>query len=450
VHISDRLAEYRLGVLGQRATDFLAVRRIAPIECFLTCEGGEDAGSIAGISPLLSPEHQDCHRRVWTNRSLGELVGLARDQLGDIIRNPQFPLNVLAYSATAEWELFAVEKGIFVNVVAPDAKLKTALDDKILVRGALSRLGLPVPTSLAVNIARLDYEALVVQLGQPLIVQRPFGSAGIGTFVVDSAEELKSAGEAQKGSLLVSSYEGATTLNVHGLVTQNGTGVSMPSVQLTGIPELSSSWSSYCGNDYSAIKDLPPEVLLEVQRLTAAVGEWLFGQEYRGIFGIDMVIQDSTVRILEVNPRLQGSTWLLSEFELESGKIPMAINHFLQLLGQPVDLDSQSYACNGAYAILHHLGPQPAEVAHDLRPGVFMLNEQGQLAWKREGFGFIELQDEEFLVFGIPPRPMCIVDPGAVLARIATRSRLATSNGRALTEWAARVVKAVAREFSTI
>jgi len=302
-----------------------------------------------------------------------------------------------------------------------------------------------------VDIAELDYQALVHQLGHPLVVQQPIGSAGIGTFVVESEEELKCAGETQKvGSVLVSSYEGATTLNVHGLVAPGGIGVSLPSVQLTGIPELSASWSSYCGNDYSAIKDLRPEVPLEVHRLTAAVGEWLFGQGYRGIYGIDMVIQDNTVRILEVNPRLQGSTWLLSELELESGNVPMAINHFLQLLGQPVDLVSKSYAGDGAYAILHHRGQQPAEVAHDLRPGVFILNEDGQLAWKREGLGLIELHDDEFLVFGIPPRPICIVDPGAVLARIATRSRLATSNGRALTEWAARVVKAVARELSTM
>jgi len=400
---------------------------------------------------LLSPEHRDSHRRVWTNRSLGELIGLARDQLGDIIRNPQFPLSLLAYSATAEWELFAAENGIFLNVVAPNAKLKTAIDDKILVRDALSRLGLPVPKSLAVNIAELDYHALVRQLSHPLIVQQPIGSAGIGTFVVESEEELKCAAVTQKVErLLVSSYEGATTLNIHGLVAQEGIGVSLPSVQLTGIPELSASWSSYCGNDYSAIKDLPPEVLLEVQRLTAAVGEWLFEQAYRGIYGIDMVIQDRTVRILEVNPRLQGSTWLLSELELESENVPMAINHFLQLLGQPVDLDSKSYAGDGAHAILHHRGQQPAEVAHDLRPGVFVLNENGQMAWKREGLGLAELQDEEFLVFGIPPRPICIVDPGAVLARIATRQRLATSDGRALTEWAARVVKAVTRELSTI
>jgi len=163
-----------------------------------------------------------------------------------------------------------------------------------------------------------------------------------------------------------------------------------------------------------------------------------------------MVIQDTAVRILEVNPRLQGSTWLLAELELESGTVPLVINHFLQLLGEPATLNSKSETASGAYAVLHHCGQQPTEVAHQLRPGVFILDATGQLVWQREGLGLMELQSQEFLIFGIPPRPKCTVDPGAVLARIATRSRFATSDGRALTDSGQRVVNAVARELSIV
>lgn len=444
------LSNYRLGALGQRAVDFWSVSKLAPVEIFIMCEGGEDATLLAGNSLVASPEVEDKHRRVWSNRSIGGLVHLGRQGLDQILNtDPERPIYILAYSATSEWEHFVAESSIPCKLVAPPALLKDALDNKIHVRSQLSKLGLPVPQSVAVESSQLDYWLLANALGKSLIAQRPVGSAGIGTFEIHSDDELRRLREeTSSDKWLISAYEGPATLNIHGLALPEGVQVSVPSVQLTGIPDLSMNKCGYCGNDFGAAEQLPPPVLEDVRHLAAKVGEWLLTQDYYGIYGVDLVVKGNTVRILEVNPRLQGSTWLLAELEFESGAVPMVIKHFLQWFGHEVDINNAPIRLGkAAQAIIHCADKKPVRINHQLRPGVYTLSECGQLIRQRVAFDLLGLGDQEFLLFGMPPCSESIVEPDAVLARLATRSRLAAPDGRSLTGFGRQIVRAVTQEL---
>jgi predicted ATP-grasp superfamily ATP-dependent carboligase len=182
----------------------------------------------------------------------------------------------------------------------------------------------------------MDFDTLVKALGAPFIIQPPLGSAGIGTYAAASASDLRNVvGLLPGGRILASSHAGGTTFNVHGIAISSEIEVSQPSVQLTGISELGNAPFGYCGNDFTLVKAFRESVVERSRQLTRSVGQWLLDEGYAGLYGVDLAVCDDIVTVLEVNPRLQGSTWLLATLEACRGRVPLVVKHFAHFFGGP-------------------------------------------------------------------------------------------------------------------
>lgn len=62
----------------------------------------------------------------------------------------------------------------------------------------------------------------------------------------------------------------------------------------------------------------------------SGIGWGLSDLGYRGIFGVDFAGRGDTVAALEINPRMQGSAWLLGEVERAEGQLPTMVRHMLE------------------------------------------------------------------------------------------------------------------------
>lgn len=454
----DALSKFRIGVLGQRVIDFWPVFAFKKPEIIISCEGGDDASTMAPGIALVSPELVNQRRMLWTNRSLADLAKVAREDLSHLSISPSNPLVLLAYCGTPEWEQFEEETGGAIRVIAPLAALKARLDDKIYTRSGLAARALPVPRSvIADEASTMDFDTLASSLGEPIMVQHPLGSAGIGTYSVASAFDLGCiAGFLPRGKLLVSSHVGNLTLNVHGLAAPDGVQVSRPSVQLTGVPALGNTPYGYCGNDFGAAETLAASVVERSQELTRLVGRWLMDEGYSGLYGVDLAVLGDVVSILEVNPRLQGSTWLLAALEARQGMVPLVVKHFAQLLGSPILAGEESLAPLAplaplaAQAILHSLAGERLRMSHSLESGVYEIDAHDQLHYRWPPPWPPVFSGREILVFGLPPKHGVVIDSGAVLARFACGQLLAQGDGRTLTAFGLSVVRAIRREFRVI
>ena len=437
-------------MVGQRAIDFITLARIASLEVVILCEGGEDATRLAPNAYHISAEQFDSCRRQWTNASLGVIAEIATSRLA-VHTSHKDPMFLLSYAASWEWEQLANQSADSVRIVAPRAMLKTALDNKAYVRDRLAKARIPVPRSKLLPVSNLKFDSLAREFGCPIVIQQPVGSAGIGTNFVNTASELQVVkARYPRDSLLVSSYVGEKTLNFHGLVAESKVEVSPPSLQITGVPRLSSNAAAYCGSDFIAILDYPSLVIQKARNMVRRVGSWLRSTGYRGLFGVDLLVNGREVLVLEINPRLQGSTWMLSELEFELGRVPLAFRHFLELLGFRTDFfDSGCFGAenSAAFAIVHSMAKEPIVSSHKLSSGVYTLSEEGRLIRCRDGDGLLGLRSEEVLIFGAPPRHSAVVMPDSALVRFATRARLAESDGRSLTSLGRRILTAVVQEF---
>lgn len=406
----------------------------------LACEAGPDALLVAERigAPLVGLESLIGRRELWTNASLGRLAALVP---------AAGPATAVLYAASDGWERAADASRGALACVAPPRRLKERLDDKIAVRAALRALGVPVPDSEVADTRALLGGGPGRRLGFPLVVQRPVGSAGIGTAIVTDRGALSASlphPDADPGPWLVSRHTGATTLNVHGLVSPWGSVAYAPSVQITGAPELARDTATYCGNDFGAVSRHPPGLRAAIRAHTLTVAHWLGRTGWRGLFGLDLTWDGATARVIELNPRMQGSTALLDQLEALAGGIPASLAHLAAWSPRPTEGAGSPPAetLTGAHAVLHSEAPDDVLPAGAPAPGAHVLGSDGTLVFRRPAVSLGELADEEILLAGLPPAGVPVA-PGAVLARIAVRGGLAAADGRTLSPRGRAVVAAV-------
>ncbi|WP_371523071.1 ATP-grasp domain-containing protein [Kitasatospora sp. NBC_01300] len=311
------------------------------------------------------------------------------------------------------------------------------LGDKTAMRAWFQQLGVAAPPSTVV--ADLDFRALRGRFGTTFVVQRPRGSSGRGTYLVDGEESMRRIPPGERW--LVSEYAGDTTLNYHCLVAADGAPtVLRPSLQLTNPDGIGSAFGWYSGCDYRAPGRLAPGVLARSRDMVERVGWGLSGLGYRGVFGVDIAVRGESVLVLEMNCRIQGSTWLLGELELEEGCLPTMLRHVLEDRGLGTAAKNADEPADAVQIVLRHTGP-PRRLSAVPADGRYELD--GSAAVRRgRGYGLLECGSGDCVLVGVPKSGL-LLGPGAPLGRLISRRPLTTPDGTALTSHGRALVDAV-------
>ncbi|MFI6845885.1 hypothetical protein OG535_17005 [Kitasatospora sp. NBC_00085] len=302
------------------------------------------------------------------------------------------------------------------------------------MREWFDHLGVPAPAGAVVG-GRPDHRALRDRFGAVYVAKSPRGSAGNGTHLVRSAEEAAALPERERW--LVSEYVGDTAVNVHGFVGLDGLPqVLRPSLQPTGVEAAGAGCGQYAGCDFGAPERLFPVAVRRCLDATERIGWALAGLGYRGVFGAVFVLRDDRALALEINCRMQGSSWLLGETELErgDGRLPTPVRHVLERRGVPALGKPDPDRAEGVQLTVRHAGA-PARAVRVPETGAYALRE-GALVRRGDVAGLLECGPEETVLVNLPPAGT-LLHPDAVLARLVTRRPLTAPDGRTLRAGAA-------------
>jgi hypothetical protein len=212
------------------------------------------------------------------------------------------------------------------------ARLIAAWNDKITGTKWMRSKGLPTVPFIHFREGRFpNYEKM-------LVMQQLRGSCGATTYIGDnkSLERLhRSLGDPPvRLSPCIDGY----TINGHIFILPEGEiRIGYPSLQLVSPTMIGKVCRPlYAGNDFSAYEELiPVKVRRVIWQLLKRLGTLAVGEGYHGILGADLIYNptDSSVSFLEINPRMQGSTGLLSILEASMGMVPSAARVFISLMG---------------------------------------------------------------------------------------------------------------------
>ena len=416
--------------VGPRSIDLLPFARLGLLTRSFSYEGAPWS-ALANPPAVWTLEAGPGHRRNhWRAADAAKVASVVRTAL----KGSDAPLTVLPYSPNRYQEAVLLGCAPTIRLAANPRSILDSLHDKIMVRAALRELGVPVPRSVAVHRDEIDFAAAAHRLGLPLVAQTRSGSAGRGTYLVHTQEDLIAALAEQPTvrQWLLSSHVGDLTINIAGVVTRSGVvHIAPPAVQLREIGAGADGFGNYGGNDFAAAAELDAVVLAAGRRYTERIGTWLGGQGFLGMFGVDYVVSDGTIRAIEVNPRMQASSALLGEIELAHGQLPSSVRHLLALLGAP-EADAtrpEPGPAAGGQIVLRVRGGDRL-VTRAPRPGRHVFVDGG-LVFRAPADGLLECDRDDVVLAGMPSVGSTLAD-GALLVRVITRNRLASAEGEAL------------------
>ncbi len=215
-------------------------------------------------------------------------------------------------------------------LISNPASLNRLLEDKIKFYDLCDQNDLPLIPSLILPFNQENYQLAFDKFKTKLVLQTHFGWAGNSSHLSHKWDDIKNA--IPLGSIVKFSpfLDGYSLIN-NGCLTQNGLVQSPPGLQYTGLKPLTSNPLATVGRQWPAF--ISPEISLEIKRITQQFAtKILTPLNYHGFFGLDFLVIQNQVYLIECNARLTASFALYTEIEKRAKLTPLFFLHLAEFI----------------------------------------------------------------------------------------------------------------------
>ena len=437
--------------MGQRGIDAFTVLDFVPVDAGFCCDFGEEYSRLWTEKSLFSVEKDLGRRENWGNQDLEMLwEDPTRKRIEAYMDSVNAPINTVCYRS-----LDVLEKDRRFRVLAPPLMLKDLFDDKLRQLELFSMLGVKTPPTFVCPLDETTFSKAGDIFDGPFVVQPPVGSSGENTYFVNNETDFERVKDILEPAqrIKLSKYLPVPSLNGHCVVLKTREGLrsiaACPSVQIVGAYGCTSRAEVYCGNDFSAAGRVPKSIREEICAIMEKVGLFMGAKGFLGLFGMDFLLNGDEVLALEINPRFQGSTMLLSLLQVDRGEVPMAALHVMQFMGlieeftqDFLEQSKRMYRTpyKGAHLIVHSLEDEPYCIEHDIKAGIYSL-VNNSIERVRIGTTYRDIESpDEWCILGNLPEIATKIWQEARFAMIQTRESVLDSHLKQLEPYAATFV----------
>jgi biotin carboxylase len=370
------------------------------------------------------------------------------------VSNVEGPAYVLFVMFDEETERLAKELGL--TIALPPRELRERIDSKI----ETTRLGNDAGVASAPNVltradsyAELLERAAEAGLGERLVVQLPYGDSGRTTFFIANEEEWDDCSEHLVGEdLKVMKNIRHLPGTVEACATRHGTLVGPVQVDLTGFEELTPYQGGWCGNDCAPISLAGNQQ--QIRSMAQRLGDRLYAEGYRGVFCMDYLIDldDDTVYLGEINPRISGASPLTNLITSRYGGVPLFLFHLLEFMDVDWECDLDAIQSRWrdfdrwSQLVLKQTTDEVEIITEAPASGLWRMDQDGEIRFVRMETDWHNVtgSDEAFYlrVYGVDEYRY----PGADLGVLLLRDRMQTAD-RELVPKAAQWARAIMSRF---
>ena len=181
----------------------------------------------------------------------------------------------------------------------------------------------------------INYSKLANKLtNKKLVVQESIGAGGDTTYLINNEKDLLNV-KKNNCNYCVSEYIKNIPLNITLIIGDNDIRLLPISVQLI---KVINNRFKYVGADFKHVEKLSHDVIEKTYRYSKIIGNKVKKTGYRGILGIDYILtQDDNIIFMEINPRFQASSFLISRKLEEYFNTNIAKLHYQAMTNQKLD-----------------------------------------------------------------------------------------------------------------
>jgi predicted ATP-grasp superfamily ATP-dependent carboligase len=289
-------------------------------------------------------------------------------------------------------------------------KLNRELEDKIELVKITEKLKIPNAESKIIKIEENSFSEYIFKLKNKnkFIIQLPRGFSGKTTFLIKDKKDLDEILKKYKNrKIKISKYLDGGTYTINACVSKNKILISQPIFQITGLTSYNKNKFGTCGNDYAYGKKLDAKTNKKILNYTKKIGDYLRSLRYKGIFGLDFIVSNNEVNLIEINPRLIASIPVFTKLQIQNNENPFLLSHILEFIdGLTPKL---SVISNGAerseksvnlasQLILRNTENNPVKITKNLKSGIYEI-KKNKLVFKEEAYYINKnLNENEFLI----------------------------------------------------
>ncbi len=238
---------------------------------------------------------------------------------------------VLVYINNAKKEQLAQQFGF--ELLNPQRVLSDEFDQKISQTKWLAELQDLLPAHTLNELSEVVWD------GEPFVLHYNMGFAGNGTFFITQESELQELQRVfPRREVRVSEYIEGFTLTNNNVVTDADVLIGALSYQINGQAPFYNHRGTTIGNDWGVVGSLlTSEQHEQYKAIVRQVGAKLQASGWRGLFGIDCLVEASTGKLflIEINARQPASATYESALQLAHDATGMTVfgAHVAALLG---------------------------------------------------------------------------------------------------------------------
>jgi glutathione synthase/RimK-type ligase-like ATP-grasp enzyme len=360
---------------------------------------------------------------------------------------------LLTYKPTKNQEDFEDKNGI--QILNNRFSLFEQLENKVNFRNFMNEPDL-FPKYQVVSIERLfnlSFANIFQTLGK-FVLQDERLSGGRGTFIVSTSQEYESARthliNIKSKKIVISEFITGKPASMQVCITKYGIFtlplqrqiISQPDLINTSLPGA----DSFNGGQW-AKDDFSKEENEQAKTYAVLIGDKIQKKGYRGIFGIDFIVAEKGIFVIEVNARLTGMTPVIASMQKSMNQIPLLLLHTLEQAEINYHLNEQeiekikNYTWGRreyGYLIVFNNSLNNREITQTLEPGIYR-NNNGAIKFESYSYALNDLKREDYLLLDFPNKDKCIL-PNNRLGRVLTPQRVLDEQGN-LTDAIKDVVK---------
>lgn len=239
---------------------------------------------------------------------------------------------IISFKPSAKIDLIC-QKNNWV-VINNQGSINRLFEDKIKFLEICQKNNLPIISSQKIPFNKQNYLKLQNKFGKKLVLQTHFGWAGNSTFYSENWEDIKDK-IAQNIIVKFSPFLESYTLLNNCCLTKFGLIQSPPALQFTGIKSLTNNPFTTVGRQWPSLAS--ENIQNQIKEITENFSQILKQYKYKGFFGLDFLVSNEKVFLLECNPRLTASFAFYNSIEEKNNLNPLFLFH----LAEFINLDYQ-------------------------------------------------------------------------------------------------------------
>lgn len=256
---------------------------------------------------------------------------------------------VLVFKSTPQIEKVCLENGW--RLLNPPAALAAMVEEKISQFKWLGKLKKFLPPGKITLLKNVRF------IGERFILQFNRAHTGTGTFLIKNEKELDELKKKfPEREARISKFIRGPIFTNNNIVWGKKILTGNISYQITGLKPFTDNPFATIGNDWALPrKILSAKQIKDYEKIATAVGKKLSSNGWRGLFGIDVVLEEKTGRLylLEINARQPASTscesWL--QRKQDNNGLTVFEAHLAALLGLKQDNRDLIKICDGGQVV---------------------------------------------------------------------------------------------------